>query len=139
MIQECWSTCAKSGVYKKNLKFLTCLIFLEVETRMQTHWLPSLHPRRRICPEWYWLKTYIHLLQCTMVCLRSTRSNWVRARWIPYHYSWKKIYCLKRSLKLRKYEEKLIGFDCPRIENCTSALSLAFIYFVCTLKHQNHF
>ena len=44
-----------------------------------------------------------------MVCLGSTRSNWVQAGWIPYHYSWKKIYYLKRSLKLRKYEEKLLG------------------------------
>ena len=34
VIQECRSTCAKLGAYKKNLKFLTCLIFLEVETHM---------------------------------------------------------------------------------------------------------
>ena len=98
-----------------------------------------LRPRHRICPEWYWLKAYLHILQYTMVCLRSTRSNWVRVGWISYHYSWKKIYCLKRSLKLRKYEETLLGFGYPRIENYTSALSLALIYFMCTPKHQNHF
>ena len=74
-----------------------------------------------------------------MVCLRSTRSNWVRAGWIPYHYSWKKIYCLKRSLKLRKYEKKLLDFGRLRIGNCTSTLSLVPICFVCTPKHQNHF
>ena len=137
-IQECRSTCAKSGAYKKNLKFLTCLIFIEVGTHMQTHWLPSLRPRRRICPEWYWLKTYIHLLQYTMVCLGSTKSNWVRVGWILYHYSWKKIYCLKRSPKLRKCVEKLLGFGCPRIENCISILSLVLICFVYTPRHQNH-
>ena len=74
-----------------------------------------------------------------MVCLGSTRSNWARAGWIPYHYSWKKIYYLKRSLKLRKYEKKLLDFNCPRIGNCTNALSLVPICFVCTSKHQNHF
>ena len=74
-----------------------------------------------------------------MVCLKSTRSNWVRAGWIPYHYSWKKIYCLKRSLKLRKYEEKFLGFGYPRIGNYTSALTLVPICFVCTPKYQNHF
>ena len=41
--------------------------------------------------------------------------------------------------KLRKYEEKLLGFSSPWIENYTSALSLALTCFVCTPKHQNHF
>ena len=36
---------------QEKFEVLTCLIFLEVETRMQTHWLPSPHPQRRICPE----------------------------------------------------------------------------------------
>ena len=36
---------------QEKIEVLTCLIFLEVETRMQTHWLPSPHPWRRICPE----------------------------------------------------------------------------------------
>ena len=49
------------------------------------------------------------------------------------------IYCLKKSLKLRKYEEKLLGFGSPMIENYTITLSLAFTCFVCTPKHQNHF
>ena len=40
-----------------------------------------------------------------------------------------------RSLKLRKYEGKLLGFGCPRIENYTSALSLVLICFVCTSKY----
>ena len=106
---------------------------------MQTHWLPSPHPRCKICLEQYWLKTCIHLLQYTRVCLESTRSSQVRVGWIPYHYSWKKIYCLKRSPKLRKYEEKLLSFGCPRIENYTSVFSLALICFVYTPKHQNHF
>ena len=51
VIQECMSTCAKSGVYKQNFKSLTYLIFLEVEICMQTLWLPSPRPRRRICLE----------------------------------------------------------------------------------------
>ena len=34
------------------------------------------------------------------------------------------MYCLKRSLKLTKYEEKLLGSGSPMIENYTSTLSL---------------
>ena len=49
------------------------------------------------------------------------------------------MYCLRKSLKLIKYEEKLLDSGSLRIENYTSALSLVLIYFVCTLKHQNHF
>ena len=49
------------------------------------------------------------------------------------------MYCLKRSLKLTKYEEKLLGSSSPRIENYTSALSLVLTCFVYTPKHQNHF
>ena len=49
------------------------------------------------------------------------------------------MYCLRKSLKLTKYEEKLLGSGSPRIENYTSALSLVFTCFVCTSKHQNHF
>ena len=74
-----------------------------------------------------------------MVFLGSIRSNWVRAGWILYHYSWNRMYCLKRSLKLTKYKEKLLGSSSPRIENYTSALSLVLTCFVCTPKHQNHF
>ena len=106
---------------------------------MQTLWLPSPCPRRRTCPKQYLLKTCVHLLHYTRVCLGSTRSSQVRAGWIPYHYSWKKIYCLTRSPKLKKYEEKLIGFGCPRIESYTNALSLVPICFVYTPRHQNHF
>ena len=73
-----------------------------------------------------------------MECLGFIRSNWVRAGWIPYHYSWKRIYCLKRSLKLRKYEEKLLGFGCPRIKSYISVLFLVFICFVYIRRHQNH-
>ena len=50
----------------------------------------------------------------------------------------KKIYCLKRSLKLKKYEKKLFGFGYPRIESYTSVLSLALICFVYIPRHQNH-
>ena len=74
-----------------------------------------------------------------MVFFGSIKSNWVRVGWILYQYSWKKIYCLMRSLKLTKYEEKLLNFGSPRIESYTSALSLALTCFVCTSKHQNHF
>ena len=137
VIQECRSTYARSGVYNQNLKSLTYLISLEVGTPMQTLWLPSPHPRCRICLE-YLLKTYAPPLCYTRVCLRSTRSSWVQARWIPYHYSWKKIYYLKKGLKLKKCVEKLLGFGWPRIENCISVLSLALIYFVYTPRHQNH-
>ena len=41
----------QSGVYKQNLKSLTYLISPEVGTPMQTLWLPSPCPRRRICFE----------------------------------------------------------------------------------------
>ena len=74
-----------------------------------------------------------------MVLLRSTKSNWVQARWILYHYSWKRMYSPKKSLKLIKYEGKLLGSGFPRIENYTSALSLVLTCFVYTPKHQNHF
>ena len=36
--------------------------------------------------------------------------------------------------KLRKYEERLIVFGCPRIKRCISVLSLDHIYFVYTLR-----
>ena len=49
------------------------------------------------------------------------------------------MYCLRKSLKLTKYEGKLLGSGSPRIENYTSALSLILTCFVCTPKHQNHF
>ena len=48
------------------------------------------------------------------------------------------MYCLRESLKLTKYEGKLLGSGSPRIENYTSALSLVLTCFVCTPKHQNH-
>ena len=74
-----------------------------------------------------------------MVLLESTKSNWVRAGWILYHCSWKRMYCLRKSLKLIKCEGKLLGSSFPRIENYTNAFSLVLTCFVCTLKHQNHF
>ena len=74
-----------------------------------------------------------------MVLFESTKSNWVRARWILYRYSWKRMYCLRKSLKLIKYEGKLLDSSSPRIKNNTSALSLVLTCFVCTLKYQNHF
>ena len=74
-----------------------------------------------------------------MVLFESTKSNWVRARWILYHCSWKRMYCLRKSLKLIKYEGKLLDSSSPRIKNNTSALSLVLTCFVCTLKYQNHF
>ena len=49
------------------------------------------------------------------------------------------MYCLRKSLKLTKYEEKLFGSGSPRIENYTCVLSLILACFVCTPKHQNHF
>ena len=49
------------------------------------------------------------------------------------------MYCLKKSLKLTKYEEKLLDSGSLMIENYTSALSLVLTCFVYTLKHQNHF
>ena len=49
------------------------------------------------------------------------------------------MYYLRKSLKLTKYEGKLLGSGSPRIENYTSALSLVLTCFVCTLKHRNHF
>ena len=49
------------------------------------------------------------------------------------------MYCLRKSLKLIKYEGKPLGSSSPGTENYTSALSLVLTYFVCTPKHQNHF
>ena len=49
------------------------------------------------------------------------------------------MYCLKKSLKLIKYEGKLLGSGSPRIENYISALSLDLICCVCTQRRQNHF
>ena len=74
-----------------------------------------------------------------MVLLGSTKSNWVQARWILYYYSWKMMYCPRKSLKLIKYEGKPLSSGSPGTENYTSALSLVLTYFVCTPKHQNHF
>ena len=74
-----------------------------------------------------------------MFLLESTKSNWVRAGWILYHYFWKMMYCLRKILKLIKYEGKPLSSGSPGTENYTSALSLVLTYFVCTPKHQNHF
>ena len=74
-----------------------------------------------------------------MVFLGSTKSNWVRVGWILYRYSWKRTYCLRKRLKLTKYRGKLLVSGSPRIENYTSALSLALTCFVCTPKYQNYF
>ena len=49
------------------------------------------------------------------------------------------MYCPRKSLKLIKYEGKLLGSSSPKIENYTSALSLVLTYFMYTPKHQNHF
>ena len=49
------------------------------------------------------------------------------------------MYWQRKSLKLIKYEGKLLGSGFPKIENYTSALSLVLICFVCTPTHQNHF
>ena len=48
------------------------------------------------------------------------------------------ISCLKRSQKLKKYEETLLGSGCPRTTNCTSAHILGRIYCVFTLKHRSY-
>ena len=53
--------------------------------------------------------------------------------------SWKKMYCLRKSLKLIKCKGKLLGSGFPRIENCTSALSVDLICCVCTQGHPDHF
>ena len=45
----------------------------------------------------------------------------------------------EEKFEAEKYEEKLLGFGSPKIENYTSALSLVLTCFVCTPKHQNHF
>ena len=45
---------------------------------------------------------------------------------------------LKRNQKLRKYEEKLLGSDCPRITNCTSIPILDRICYVYIPKHQSY-
>ena len=65
-----------------------------------------------------------------MVLLGSIRSRWVQAGRILYHCSWKKMFCLKKGLKLIKCEGKLLGSGLPRIESCTSVLSLNLIYCV---------
>ena len=70
--------------------------------------------------------------------LTSLHQGMPRIHQIKLGSRWKKIYCLKRSSKLKKYKEKLLDFGCPRIESYTSVLSLAFICFVYTPRHQNH-
>ena len=45
----------------------------------------------------------------------------------------------KRSQRLKKYEETLIGSGCPRTKNCTSTPILGHIYCVFTLKHQSYY
>ena len=50
----------------------------------------------------------------------------------------KTISCLKRSQRLKKYEETLFGSGCPRITNCTSAPILGHIYYLFTLRHWSY-
>ena len=45
---------------------------------------------------------------------------------------------LKRSQRLKKYEEMHLGSGCLRITNCTSAPILGHIYYVFTLKHRSY-
>ena len=49
------------------------------------------------------------------------------------------ISCLRKSRRLKRYEEKLIGSGCPRTTNCTSARIPGHIYCVSTLWHQNYY
>ena len=49
------------------------------------------------------------------------------------------MYCPRKSLKLIKYERKLLSSGSPRIENYISTISLVLTCFVYTPKHQNHF
>ena len=49
------------------------------------------------------------------------------------------MYSPRKSLKLIKYEGKLLGSSFPRIENYTSALSLVLTCIVYTPKYQNYF
>ena len=44
---------------------------------------------------------------------------------------------LKRSQRLKKYEEMPLGSGCPRITSCTSASILGCIYYVFTLRHRS--
>ena len=49
------------------------------------------------------------------------------------------MYYSRKSLRLTKYEGKLLVSGSLRIKNYTSALSLVLTCFVCTSKHPNHF
>ena len=48
------------------------------------------------------------------------------------------IHYLKRNQKLRKYEERLLGSNCLRITNCTSAHILGCICYVYIPKLQSY-
>ena len=50
----------------------------------------------------------------------------------------KTISYLKRSQRLKKYKETLLGSGCPSITNCTSAPILSHIYCVFTLKYRSY-
>ena len=45
----------------------------------------------------------------------------------------------KRNKKLRKYEEKLLGSNCPRITSCTSTPILGRICYIYIPKCQNYY
>ena len=44
---------------------------------------------------------------------------------------------LKRSQRLKKYEEMPLSSGCPRITSCISASILGCIYYVFTLRHRS--
>ena len=51
------------------------------------------------------------------------------------HQDMSRIHQIKLGPKLKKYEEKLLGFGCLRRESYISVLSLVLICFVYTLRH----
>ena len=48
------------------------------------------------------------------------------------------MYCPRRNQRLRKYEEKLLGFGCSRTKSCIHVLFLDHICFVYISMHRNH-
>ena len=95
-------------------------------------------PRRRACFELSLLKTYVSLLRWRVRWSISINLGWNLAEWTPWYYSLRRISFLRKSQRLTKCEERLIGFGCPRTKSCTNALSLGHIFYAYTLRRQSY-
>jgi len=88
-------------------------------------------------------KTYLGLY-LLRICISSPRRRKRKSKftrswsdlvgWILWFYFSKKLFCLMRRERQKRYGGKLLVFGCPRSKGCTNVPSLDHSYFVFILR-----